>query len=177
MNKKIKALFVAALIAGSAAQAQYQTVTTTSENPVVVNVAAGQVMQVLNFTHDASAYLGTLQFKRGELNQFVMRSSSSNVSPTDAGSKDLFLAGPGTVTILTTGPNVKVCMSYKLFDNSTLEGAVIPSAAVVIPTDAVGPVQIILESSSDMITWTAATPGDYGSSTAKRFFRVRAVTQ
>ncbi len=45
---------------------------------------------------------------------------------------------------------------------------------VVIPADAGGPVTVILESSTDMITWTAATPGSYGTSTTKRFFRLRA---
>jgi hypothetical protein len=49
-----------------------------------------------------------------------------------------------------------------------------PSTAVVIPADSNGPVNIILESSTDLITWTAALPGTYGTSTQKRFFRVRA---
>lgn len=51
----------------------------------------------------------------------------------------------------------------------------LPPSAVVIPTDADGPVQILLESSTDLITWTAASPGSYGTSSAQRFFRVRAV--
>jgi len=53
----------------------------------------------------------------------------------------------------------------------------IPTSAVVIPTDATGPVNVILESSTDLVTWTAANPGTYGASTTKRFFRVRAVNQ
>lgn len=51
----------------------------------------------------------------------------------------------------------------------------IPANAVVIPTDATGPVQIILESSADLVNWTSALPGTYGSSATNRFFRVRAV--
>ena len=51
----------------------------------------------------------------------------------------------------------------------------ISSTAVVIPEDASGPVSIILESSTDLVTWTPANPGTYGSSTMRRFFRVRAV--
>jgi hypothetical protein len=54
----------------------------------------------------------------------------------------------------------------------------IPADAVVIPASATGNVQIILESSPDLINWTAANPGIYGSSSAtNRFFRVRAVVQ
>ncbi len=53
--------------------------------------------------------------------------------------------------------------------------SLIPSTAVVIPSDAAGPVTIILESSMDMVTWVATLPGQYATSTTNRFFRVRAV--
>lgn len=33
---------------------------------------------------------------------------------------------------------------------------------------------IVLESSIDLVTWNAASPGTYGTQTDKRFFRVRA---
>jgi hypothetical protein len=49
------------------------------------------------------------------------------------------------------------------------------SSAVVIPEDASGPVTIVMESSTDLVTWVAANPGTYGSSTPRRFFRVRAL--
>jgi hypothetical protein len=51
----------------------------------------------------------------------------------------------------------------------------IPANCVVIPTDATGPVQILLESSPDLVNWTGALPGTYGASSTSRFFRVRAV--
>ncbi len=71
----------------------------------------------------------------------------------------------------------KLCLTYKLIDNPTAAGSSLPSNTVVIPADAAGNVNIILESSTDLVTWTAATPGSYGSSTSKRFFRIRAVAQ
>ena len=49
------------------------------------------------------------------------------------------------------------------------------SSAVVIPEDAAGPVNVVMESSTDLVTWVAANPGTYGASTARRFFRVRAI--
>lgn len=52
-----------------------------------------------------------------------------------------------------------------------------PSNTVVIPSDAAGPVEIILESSVDLVNWTRAEPGEYGASTEKRFFRLRAVAK
>jgi hypothetical protein len=52
----------------------------------------------------------------------------------------------------------------------------VPADAIVIPASATGNVQIILESSTDLVNWTAASPGTYGASSAtNRFFRVRAV--
>jgi len=51
----------------------------------------------------------------------------------------------------------------------------VPADAIVIPASATGNVQIILESSPDLLNWTAANPGTYGPSTGtNRFFRVRA---
>jgi hypothetical protein len=55
------------------------------------------------------------------------------------------------------------------------EESFVPSSSVVIPADSGGPVTLVLESSMDLITWTAALPGTYGTSTTNRFFRVRAV--
>jgi hypothetical protein len=50
-----------------------------------------------------------------------------------------------------------------------------PADAIVIPASATGNVQIILESSPDLVNWTAANPGTYGASAGtNRFFRVRA---
>lgn len=51
----------------------------------------------------------------------------------------------------------------------------VPANAIVIPADTVGPVQILLESSPDLVNWTGALPGTYGVSSTNRFFRVRAL--
>jgi hypothetical protein len=51
----------------------------------------------------------------------------------------------------------------------------VPADAIVIPASATGNVQVILESSPDLVNWTAASPGTYGASAGtNRFFRVRA---
>jgi hypothetical protein len=53
----------------------------------------------------------------------------------------------------------------------------VPINSVVIPTDATGPVNVILESSADLVNWTSCLPGTYGNTYSNRFFRVRAVAQ
>ncbi|MGK0184420.1 MAG: hypothetical protein ACI9R3_000186 [Verrucomicrobiales bacterium] len=73
------------------------------------------------------------------------------------------------------GSHVRYFLYYRIIDNvataSTQTGQ-----TVVIPEDANGDVEIILESSKDLINWTAANPGTYNSETTdQRFFRVRAV--
>ena len=45
--------------------------------------------------------------------------------------------------------------------------------ATVIPENSENNVSIILEQSTDLINWTAASPGVFPPSTAKRFFRIR----
>lgn len=50
-----------------------------------------------------------------------------------------------------------------------------PSTAVVSPSDAQGPVDILLESSTNLVDWVQALPGTYGTSSQLRYFRVRAV--
>jgi hypothetical protein len=52
---------------------------------------------------------------------------------------------------------------------------VLPANAVVIPEDAGGQYQVILESSTDLLNWAVANPGTYGGSTPRRFFRTRIV--
>lgn len=64
-------------------------------------------------------------------------------------------------------------VTIQTFPSMSGEG-VTPFSSVVIPADAGGPVSVILESSVDLVTWTAALPGTYATSTQKRFFRVRA---
>ena len=61
------------------------------------------------------------------------------------------------------------------FQAVNVSSANISSTSVVVPSNATGDVDVLLEQSNDMITWTQCLPGTYNSSTVKRFFRVRAV--
>ncbi len=89
------------------------------------------------------------------------------------------LVGPATVIL-----NNSTVVGFKLVATESKasvktpveSGGSVPSNAVVIPSDLTGPVQILLEASPDLVTWTSAEPGTYGASSTNRFFRVRAVT-
>ncbi len=82
--------------------------------------------------------------------------------------------GPASVLIQANGGvNSRAIAAFKF--TQITENNFIPNNTVVIPTDATGTVNVILESSEDLVSWTAADPGTYGSTTSKRFFRVRAM--
>ena len=90
----------------------------------------------------------------------------------------LVVAGPATIQLKVKNTNTFFQVSssvYATFQIADNQPQFSPSTAVVIPADATGPVDIVLESSADLVNWIGALPGTYGSSTTNRFFRVRAV--
>jgi hypothetical protein len=68
-------------------------------------------------------------------------------------------------------------LTFTVVTPSTNSVTYTPANSVVIPTDATGNVQIILQSSSDLVNWIPSLPGTYGSTYTNRFFRVIAVVQ
>ena len=86
------------------------------------------------------------------------------------------VVGPATITLSYTNSSIKNAEPGVSFCTiqTTTSTSFTPSTAVVIPNDGAGPVTIILESSVDLVNWTSALPGTYGTTTSNRFFRVRA---
>lgn len=140
-------LLVSSTVKISAQEIQSEFITSSSP----FSVPNGKVCEVLSVL--GSVYFGSSSFTL----------SGANVP--------YLIPGFSTINSSTSGMII-----YKMRDNIATT-TTIPTSAVVIPTDATGPVKIILESSTDLVTWTEANPGSYGASTSKRFFRVRAVNQ
>jgi len=132
-----------------------QTVYGSYESPKTITIPAGKVLEIVS--GDASYNLSGV--------------SGSGFGVSNQSSFPIYIVGAGVLT--TTGLGY---LTYRVKENISTT-TTIPTSAVVIPTDATGPVNVILESSTDLVTWTAANPGTYGASTTKRFFRVRAVNQ
>jgi hypothetical protein len=86
------------------------------------------------------------------------------------------VAGPGTLKLISGTADTKTFATFSI-SRANAVPAVTPTNAVVIPNDAAGTFQVILESSTDLITWTAATPGTYSGNLQQRFFRSRIVKQ
>jgi hypothetical protein len=87
------------------------------------------------------------------------------------------VAGPATLRLVPYSASPTPAEGYLITVEVTRPASpsVTPSNAAVIPVDANGTFTVILESSTDLITWTAANPGDYSGNTVKRFFRTRIV--
>lgn len=102
--------------------------------------------------------------------------SSSYIWAGVAKIQPMKVAGPGTLRLTSTHADTKTAVTFGITRAKAIP-SVTPSNAVVIPNDAAGVFQVILESSIDLITWTAANPGSYSGTTQQRFFRTRIVKQ
>ena len=132
----------------------------------------GQVLDTIIYY--SNNYLVFLSYNTNQIN-IKSTNPSNDISFFYTGSWEI---KNGVLSFTSSSDNSRLI--YKLDDysqtsssNATL--STIPSNAVVIPSDSSGPVQIILESSEDMVNWNSANPGTYGASTNERFFRIRAV--
>ena len=103
--------------------------------------------------------------------------SSAEIGPQELALPMIVSSGNVIAVSRTTGSSVDSSAVIEVRDATAgIEGA-IPLNAVVIPENTSGTFVVILESSTDMITWLPAVPGQYGSDTSKRFFRTRIARQ
>lgn len=138
-----------------------------------IQVPAGQVFELLTWSAGNSSINGPWTLKVDGVETPVALPSGYDNRPLTI-SPVFTVAGPRTITLTVPGFFSLVC-TYVTRLVQTVATANVASQAVVIPENAAAPVDIILESSTDLITWTAAVAGSYAPSTSKRFFRVRAV--
>ena len=161
-------------ITASAHSIHAQTIETLTLSPSgtperSVNVPAGQVFELLTWVPSGDAYL----YVDGIPAQIALPNSATYQNPPVL-SPSFVIAGPHTVRLLPVNGASLVC-SYKLKPNGEVATQNVASQVVVIPQTATNPADVILESSTDLITWTAALPGSYSPSASNRFFRVRVV--
>lgn len=171
----MKTILLSLLLCGSLAvfAAEYVTLRQPldSADSPVLEVSTNRTAKLIYYWQDNGSLL-RLIFPESGL--FSISSREILVNPP------LMLKGPAKFQIQGGGASpgrVGAFATFEVITDTPTAGLVTPSTAVVIPEDAAGPVQIILESSADLVTWTSANPGLYGASTSKRFFRVRAQRQ
>ena len=149
-----------------AASAQY--ITLTAQYPAkpssqMITLATNELATVVHFITPVSASDGWLEVVSGGVTQKYYNTVEWTSGPV--------IAGPATLRAVSADVGyVSLCTLQITKPTSTF----VPVNTVVIPNDNGAPVQVILESSTDMIKWNAASPGTYGTSATNRFFRVRA---
>jgi hypothetical protein len=161
------------------AQTQIVTLAVSTNGPVNYALTTNQIVRIISLTGDA------LQIGTNNQTPFIWLYHSSGVviasqSPgTYTGLTNITLTSSYATTVngVTTVVSTPGLLSFAITTPSTslVVSNYVPADAIVIPASATGNVQIILESSPDLVNWTAAEPGIYGASSAtNRFFRVRA---
>ena len=160
----IKAAVLAVLLISTFKASAQDLFTATGEEYGMASVQSGSVMEII-FASGGIRY----GWHGNYLSDPIYFNQSSKFPHYIAGPNEIWgVSGSKTTVTYRIIPNVAVGSPTTNY---------IPASAVVIPADSNGSVRIILESSADLITWTEANPGLYGSSSSKRFFRVRAVNQ
>ncbi len=141
-------------------------------NSVVYNVSTNQIV-----TMESSAGAGylTVTTISGALINFNLQDSNGHL--TFSKGAEQVLIGLQNISFTGAGFGQVGYVTFTVETPSTNSGSFTPANSVVIPSDANGPVQIVLESSSDLVNWVASQPGTYGSTYTNRFFRVRAIAQ
>jgi len=171
----LKSLFLTLVLATPCSAQVFTVIVPTAQAREIpqfvhIDVPAGKIAEFINLMGDSV----DLMLGESFLSQFRDPAVSAK-NPFHP----IILAGPLTVSVRSTSTYNRAICTYRLSDNVSSSAPSVetftPSNSVVIPANANGNIQIILESSVDMVTWTAATPGTYSSATEKRFFRVRAV--
>ena len=171
-----------------------QTQTNSTQFVIPANVTAQiRHLHEYNFGYAAQGTTGGSYSGGGYLlirfNNLNFRYTESAIATANS---QPFVVGPATINLISsatcstsgTGGNPynataqdnMVC-TIETNSVSTNIVPVIPVNSVVIPSDATGPVQIMLESSSDLVNWISSQAGTYGSTYTNRFFRVRAIAQ
>jgi hypothetical protein len=156
-------------------QTQIVTLASQSANgtPVTYNFNSNQIVSISGIAESVCWISYTLN------NGITF---SNELNPNTVLPNSLYFTGLSKITI---SPQVSDGYTWTAFvtltvltpSSANVVSNYVPADAIVIPASATGNVQIILESSPDLVNWTAASPGTYGASAGtNRFFRVRAVS-
>jgi hypothetical protein len=134
------------------------------------NIDTGQIAKVVYVYGNARKFPAILRITAAG-NEFALPAYTTNYFEDIK--LPVIVAGPASFS-LTSQYNAGWGSAFCTIEVTSLNQSSMPSTAVVIPADSGWPVNIILESSADLINWYPSLPGTYGANYTNRFFRVRA---
>ena len=136
-------------------------------------ISTNQVVIINSFIGYGDIYFATANNVTNDLDL-----NGSPQQPLSYSQLPATLTGVNSFSIVNNPNNtLNFAVTLAVLTPSTNTVSVTPVNSVVIPSDATGNVQIILESSSDMVNWIPSQAGTYGNTYSNRFFRVRALAQ
>ncbi len=134
-------------------------------NPLTISVPAGQKLSILN--------LGTTSnFQPIPVFYVVPNSANPSQEIEFSSWTATTFYGPTKMRIKpidSGGSPAKIFVSYEL---TTYTSGFNPMGVAVIPTESTGQFSVKMETSTDLINWSQAIAGNYGSGSPNRFFRV-----
>ena len=173
---KVPIWFLAAVTAVIACQAQTRTIVLANTN------SAAMTTNIVVGTNEIFELLHVRRYPYSvELDGVVNIGSTSVTNIYIAGltwgvEQGTVIAGPATVSFewwtATPGKSQPLFLTYR---TTKQVDTFVANTGVVIPADAGGPVSVLLETSTNFVSWTQAQPGTYGVSSSERYFRLRAV--
>lgn len=154
-------------IAFQATSAAYTNTYSSISNTVItasITVRSGETLKVLF----SAVQNNTVTFKINGLTFWRNSSSDPNLIPV--------FVGPGTLSMISEdlGSSSYGAITAQI---TRTDEPFVPNGAVLVPADSAGPVNVLLESSTNLVAWHAALPGTYGTTSQNQYFRVRAVRQ
>lgn len=151
---------------------QTQIVTLCSQNYTTasLNVSSNQIVTLTSIIDANATALFSFTFFNNVTNTLYIPQNQFTTPP-------LTFTGLTNISVNAGGNGTTAFATYTIITPSTKSITVVPANSVVIPSDATGPVQIELQSSSDLVNWVNSLPGTYGNTYSNRFFRVIALEQ
>ena len=151
---------------------QYVTVVNTNtSNPVLYSLQTNQIVSMVG-TYDSDLGRSVVVWGRFPDGTHLV------FPPPGSGPFQMFTGLTNLLVLAGGSAGITLCATFQITTpaSANVISNYVPADAIVIPASATGNVQIILESSTDLLNWTAANPGTYSAASAtNRFFRVRAV--
>ena len=165
MKTPLSIIIASIIIAASTLHAQTVTITlpnnlTAAQQTDTISVLAGESLEVLAFLANRPDW----QFNVNGVN-------FSQFTPRDL--QTVVIAGPATLYARTDSDGL--IFTYRKTVIASIATQNVPSQTVAIPENTIAPADVILESSTDLMTWLSAFPGSFAPSELKRFFRLRLV--
>lgn len=149
-----------------------ETVTLTT--PHRSQTSAQPAYSVMTITLEEGEIATALYVSNTAYIDVTLQSISIRLDGNDPNQDNLpVIAGPATIRLANYSNISPALSTFSIKRANTPQTT--PSQVVVIPDDGQGDREVLLESSTDMVTWTPTQAGLFNSNNAARFFRVRII--